>query len=72
MGNTVAVKMTGNEYAEYRAKALKEGANPKTLNNRLGYLPFVLNVLRHLGDLTMPIPSPAYALFAFRKRSCPT
>lgn len=56
LGNPVAVKMTGNEYAEYRAKALKEGANPKTLNNRLGYLRSVFNVLRHLGEIDYPNP----------------
>ena len=56
LGNPVAVKMTGNEYAEYRAKALKEGANPKTLNNRLGYLRSVFNVLRHLGEIDYDNP----------------
>jgi integrase len=48
--------MTGNEYAEYRAKALRDGANPKTLNNRLGYLRSVFNVLHQLGDIDYPNP----------------
>jgi integrase len=52
----VAIKMTGNEYAEYRAKALKAGANPKTLNNRLGYLRSVFNVLHQLGEITYENP----------------
>lgn len=56
LGNPVAAKMTGNEYAEYRAKAIKEGANPKTLNNRLGYLRSVFNVLLHLGEIDYANP----------------
>lgn len=51
LGNPVAIKLTGNEYAEYRANAIKSGANHKTLNNRLGYLRSVFNVLYQLGDI---------------------
>jgi len=56
LGDPVAVRLTGNDYAEYRAKALKDGANPKTLNNRLGYLRSVFNVLRDLDDIDYPNP----------------
>lgn len=56
LGNPVAIKMTGNKYAEYRTKALKAGANPKTLNNRLGYLRSVFNVLHQLGEIDYPNP----------------
>lgn len=48
--------MTGNEYAEYRTNAIKAGANPKTLNNRLGYLRSVFNVLHQLGEIDYPNP----------------
>jgi integrase len=56
LGDPVAIRLTGNAYAEYRAKALAEGANPKTLNNRLGYLRSVYNVLRQLGDIDYASP----------------
>lgn len=56
LGNPVAIKMTGNEYAEYRTNAIKQGANPKTLNNRLGYLRSVFNVLHQLGDIDYANP----------------
>lgn len=56
LGDPVAIKMTGNEYAEYRTQALKSGANAKTLNNRLGYLRSVFNVLHQLGDIDYPNP----------------
>lgn len=56
LGDPVAVKMTGNEYAEYRTRALKEGAHPKTLNNRLGYLRSVFNVLYQLGEIDYQNP----------------
>ena len=56
LGDPVAIKMTGNEYAEYRTLALKAGANPKTLNNRLGYLRSVFNVLHQLGEIDYPNP----------------
>jgi integrase len=51
LGNPIAIKLTGNEYAEYRSNAIKAGANHKTLNNRLGYLRSVFNVLYQLGDI---------------------
>lgn len=56
LGDPVAIKMTGNEYAEYRTQALKTDANPKTLNNRLGYLRAVFNVLHQLGEIDYPNP----------------
>lgn len=56
LGNPVAVKLSGNDYAEYRAKALAGGANPKTLNNRLGYLRSVFNVLHQLDEIDYPNP----------------
>lgn len=56
LGDPVALALTGNDYAEYRAKKLKDGANPKTLNNRLGYLRAVYNVLFQLGDIDYPSP----------------
>jgi integrase len=56
LGNPIALKLTGNEYAEYRTNALKAGANPKTLNNRLGYLRSVFNVLHQLGDIDYANP----------------
>lgn len=56
LGDPVAIKLTGNDYAEYRAKALADGANPKTLNNRLGYLRSVYNVLHQLSDIDYPNP----------------
>lgn len=56
LGNPVAIKMTGHEYAEYRIQALKAGAHPKTLNNRLGYLRSVFNVLYQLGELDYSNP----------------
>ena len=56
LGNPIAFKLTGNEYAEYRTNALKAGANPKTLNNRLGYLRSVFNVLHQLGEIDYANP----------------
>jgi integrase len=56
LGNPIAIKLTGNEYAEYRANAIKAGANHKTLNNRLGYLRSVFNVLYQLGDIDYSNP----------------
>ena len=56
LGDPVAIRLTGNAYAEYRAKALAAGANPKTMNNRLGYLRSVYNVLRQLGDIDYANP----------------
>lgn len=56
LGDPVSVKFSGNDYAEYRAKALADGANPKTLNNRLGYLRSVFNVLHQLGEIDYPNP----------------
>lgn len=54
--NPIAIKMTGKQYAEYRAKQLTQGANPKTLNNRLGYLRSVFNVLHQLEEIDYPNP----------------
>lgn len=56
LGDPIAIRLTGNAYAEYRAKALVAGANPKTLNNRLGYLRSVYNVLRQLGEIDYANP----------------
>ena len=56
LGNPIAIKMTGKQYAEYRAKQLAQGANPKTLNNRLGYLRSVFNVLHHLDEIDYANP----------------
>ena len=56
LGDPVAIKLSGNDYAEYRAKALADGANPKTMNNRLGYLRSVFNVLHQLGEIDYPNP----------------
>lgn len=56
LGDPVAVQLSGNDYAEYRAVMLGAGANPKTLNNRLGYLRSVYNVLFQLGDIDYPNP----------------
>ncbi len=56
LGNPVAVELTGNQYAAYRSAMLQAGANPKTLNNRLGYLRSVFNVLYQLGDIDYPNP----------------
>lgn len=56
LGNPVARRITGNQYAEYRATLLANRANPKTLNNRLGYLRSVYNVLRQLGEIDYPNP----------------
>lgn len=56
LGNPIAIRLTGNDYAEYRAQALKAGANPKTMNNRLGYLRSVYNVLLELDDIDYPNP----------------
>lgn len=56
LGNPVASQLSGNDYAEYRASMLKAGANPKTLNNRLGYLRSVYNVLHQLGEIDYENP----------------
>lgn len=56
LGNPIAVRMTGKDYAEYRASMLKKGANPKTLNNRLAYLRAVFNVLFQLEEIDYPNP----------------
>ncbi|HHJ4328425.1 TPA: tyrosine-type recombinase/integrase, partial [Klebsiella pneumoniae] len=56
LGNPVAISLTGNAYAEYRGRLLQDGANPKTLNNRLGYLRSVFNVLYQLGEIDYPNP----------------
>lgn len=52
----VAASITGAQYSEYRAGKLANGANPKTLNNRLAYLRAMFNVLHHLGDVSYPNP----------------
>lgn len=56
LGNPIAIKLTGTDYAEYRASMLNAGANPKTLNNRLGYLRAVFNVLFQLEEIDYPNP----------------
>lgn len=56
LSNPIASKLSGNDYAEYRASMLTAGANPKTLNNRLGYLRSVYNVLHQLGEIEYPNP----------------
>jgi len=56
LGNPIAVKLSGNDYAEYRTSMLKAGANPKTLNNRLGYLRSVYNVLHQLEEIDYANP----------------
>lgn len=56
LGNPVARRITGNQYAEYRAALLANRANPKTLNNRLGYLRSVYNVLWQLGEIDYQNP----------------
>ncbi|MBB6342054.1 integrase [Pseudomonas fluvialis] len=56
LGDPQAIKLSANDYAEYRANALAAGANPKTLNNRLGYLRSVFNVLQQLGEIDYPNP----------------
>ena len=54
--NPQACQLSGNDYAEYRASMLSAGANPKTLNNRLGYLRSVYNVLHQLGEIDYANP----------------
>lgn len=56
MRNPIGAKLTGKQYADYRAEQLSKGANPKTLNNRLGYLRAMFNVLHHLGETDYPNP----------------
>ncbi len=56
LGNPIASQLSGNDYAEYRASMLKAKANPKTLNNRLGYLRSVYNVLHQLGEIDYENP----------------
>lgn len=56
LGNPIAIKLTGTDYAQYRSSMLQEGANPKTLNNRLGYLRSVFNVLFQLEEIDYPNP----------------
>ncbi|GJN44778.1 phage integrase [Pseudomonas tohonis] len=54
--NPVAARLTAAQYSEYRAAKLEAGAHPKTLNNRLGYMRAMFNVLIQLGDVTFPNP----------------
>lgn len=56
LGDPVAIKLSGKQYAEYRAQQLVQGANPKTLNNRLGYLRSVFNVLHQLDEIDYANP----------------
>jgi integrase len=56
LSNPLACQLSGNDYAEYRASMLVAGANPKTLNNRLGYLRSVYNVLHQLGEIDYANP----------------
>lgn len=56
--NPIAIKMTGKQYAEYRARQLTQGANPKTLNNRLGYLRSVFTCCTSLRKSTIPTRWP--------------
>ncbi|TRX75641.1 phage integrase [Pseudomonas mangiferae] len=56
LGDPVAIRMTGDVYADYRARLLEAGNNPKTVNNRLGYLRSVFNVLYQLGDIDYANP----------------
>lgn len=52
----VAARLKAVHYSEYRAAKLEAGSHPKTLNNRLGYMRAMFNVLRHLGDISYPNP----------------
>jgi len=56
LDDPVALQLTGNQYAEYRAQQLASGANGKTLNNRLGYLRAVYNELHQLGEIDYANP----------------
>jgi len=51
LGNPIAVQLTPQQYTEYRAEQLAQGANGKTLNNRLGYLRTVYNELHQLSEI---------------------
>ncbi|MFI8608003.1 tyrosine-type recombinase/integrase [Pseudomonas sp. NPDC077649] len=68
LGDPIATKMNGKEYAEYRTQALKAGANPKTLNNRLGYLRSVFNVLHQLGEIDYPNPLARVRLLRLQEK----
>lgn len=52
----MAIALTGNDHAEYRAEALAAGGNPQALNNRLGYLRSAYNVLHRLGNIDYQNP----------------
>lgn len=68
LGDPVAIKLSGKQYAEYRAKQLAQGANPKTLNNRLGYLRSVFNVLHQLEEIDYPNPLARVKLLRLQEK----
>lgn len=56
MGNPVASQLTGATYTEHRAQRLASGISGKTVNNQLGYLCSVFNVLHQLGEIDYSNP----------------
>jgi integrase len=56
LGDPVAIKLTGNAFSEVRSLLFKQGIQPKTLNNRLGYLKALFNELNRLGDIDYANP----------------
>lgn len=56
MGNPIAIRLTGATYTAYRASRLASGVNGKTVNNQLGYLCSMFNVLRQLKEIDYENP----------------
>ncbi|MCY1296296.1 Tyrosine recombinase XerC [compost metagenome] len=68
LGDPIAMQLTAHQYTEYRAKQLAQGANGKTLNNRLGYLRAVYNELHQLGDIDYANPLQRVKLLKLQER----
>lgn len=49
-GDPVAIEITKTSYLEYRAKRLKDGIKPRTLNHELTYIRAVFNELERLDE----------------------
>lgn len=56
LGDPVGCQFTAVKFAEYRAKRLAAGISRKTMNNELGYLRALFNVLIEFQEIDYPNP----------------
>lgn len=68
MSNPIASRLTGAHYTEHRARRLAAGVSGKTVNNQLGYLCSVFNVLEQLGEIDYPNPLAKVKVLKLQER----